>query len=172
MPNGVHDFEEFLLPRLEATADSDASEYVVREWKTTWEGDLGEAVIDAIEHLPARKTKLLRDWVAQAPSYSDWKAHATRPRRHASPRRGMRDSGRTRCHRQAEGSERDVGGQRGPLVEGFAPRAPLRSSSRSTTSVAGGQGEPSEMNSRARRSASLSWVVVSKLYSVSGSFQA
>jgi hypothetical protein len=74
MPNGVHDFKEFLLPRLKATADSEASEYVLREWKTTWAGDLGEAVIDAIEHLPTRKTKLLRDWVEQAPNYSDWKA--------------------------------------------------------------------------------------------------
>jgi len=74
MPNGVQDFKEFLLPRLKATADSEASEYVLREWKTTWGGDLGEATIDAIEHLPARKTKLLRDWVAQAPNYSDWRA--------------------------------------------------------------------------------------------------
>lgn len=73
MPNGVHDFEEFLLPRLKATASFEASEYVLREWKMTWEGDLGEAVLDAVDHLPARKTKLLRDWVVQAPSYSDWK---------------------------------------------------------------------------------------------------
>jgi hypothetical protein len=73
MSNGVHHFEEYLLPRLEATRSSEASEYVLREWRTTWEGDLGSAVIDAIEHLPARKTRMLRDWVTQVQNFSDWK---------------------------------------------------------------------------------------------------
>lgn len=73
MPNGYADMEEYLLPRLRATARSEASAYVLREWETTWEGDLAGAVIDAIEHLPARKVKQLRDWLDQVPLFSEWK---------------------------------------------------------------------------------------------------
>jgi len=73
MPNGVSEMEEYILPRLRATDDSEASAYVLGEWETTWEGDLGGAILDAIEHLPARKVRQLRDWLDQLPAFSEWK---------------------------------------------------------------------------------------------------
>lgn len=64
------DFEEFMVPYLEETED-DESTRVVHE---LWDGRrLEDAALDAIESLPAKKTRRLRAWVAQASSYSEWK---------------------------------------------------------------------------------------------------
>ena len=73
MPNGAgREFEEMLLPRLEETARDEASAYVLEARRHG--DDLGTAVIDAVESLPARKTRRLRSWVDQATAFSEWKA--------------------------------------------------------------------------------------------------
>jgi hypothetical protein len=67
----VSDFEEFMAPRLEMSQSDEATKVVLELWDGR---KLEEAVLDAIESLPARKTKRLRTWVEQATDYSEWKS--------------------------------------------------------------------------------------------------
>lgn len=65
------DFEEFLVPRLEAVRHKDDAAEVVLE---LWDGrKFEDAVLDAIESLPAQKTRRLRVWVEQANDYYEWR---------------------------------------------------------------------------------------------------
>jgi hypothetical protein len=61
----IEAFRAYLLPRLESARD-EVSEFVLREMKVTWDGDLGNAVSDAIEHFPDKKLKRLRAWIDEA----------------------------------------------------------------------------------------------------------
>jgi hypothetical protein len=89
------DFEEFLAPRLEAVRHKDDAAEVTLE---LWDGRrLEDAVLDAIESLPAQKTRRLRAWVEQASDYSEWRNFERRgweiinkEWRSAFPRKGER----------------------------------------------------------------------------------
>lgn len=63
-------FAELLLPRLEATARDEASTLVIQAYRSG--EDIGTAVIDVIQALPAKKTRRLRAWVDQAFDFSEW----------------------------------------------------------------------------------------------------
>lgn len=71
MSNGnLKGFERMMLPRLEATARDEASEFVLYAYKHG--DDLGVAVAEAIESLPTRATKRLREWTEQTEIFFDW----------------------------------------------------------------------------------------------------
>jgi hypothetical protein len=55
-------FKKYLLPHLREERD-EASKFVIRETVTTWGGDMGAAVADALEHFPEKKLKNLRKWM-------------------------------------------------------------------------------------------------------------
>lgn len=88
------DFEEFLAPRLEAVRHKDDAAEVVLELRDGRK--LEDAVLDAIESLPASKTRRLRAWVEQAGDYSEWRSFERRgweinkEWRSAFPRKGER----------------------------------------------------------------------------------
>jgi hypothetical protein len=66
----MSDFEEFMAPRLERSRGDEATQVIFE----LWDGRrLEDAVLDAIESLPATKTKRLRAWVSQAGDYSEWR---------------------------------------------------------------------------------------------------
>jgi hypothetical protein len=66
------DFEEFMAPRLEKSSSDEATRVVLELWDGR---KLEDAVLDAIESLPATKTRRLRAWVAQAGDYSEWRSY-------------------------------------------------------------------------------------------------
>lgn len=63
------DFEKMMLPILEASEDEEASHLVLDSWDHR---QLEDAVLDAIESLPARKTVRLRLWVGRFDDYLRW----------------------------------------------------------------------------------------------------
>lgn len=66
-------FQAFVLPRIEDARD-DASKEIMKSMEAG--RSLGDAIVDAIESLPAQKTRRLRTWVDEAQSsrvYADVK---------------------------------------------------------------------------------------------------
>jgi len=64
-PDQIGELRGYLLPRLESARD-EVSKFVLREMEATWGGDLGQSVIDAIEHFPDSELKKLRAWINEA----------------------------------------------------------------------------------------------------------
>jgi len=75
MPNGMEQaFRELVLPRVEETPREEASKLVLEGMRSG--RHLGDAIQDAIESLPASKTKRLRSWIDQLSDFEDWIAYA------------------------------------------------------------------------------------------------
>jgi len=61
-------FRDFLLSHLRdaARGDDEVAEFVLREMEVTWGGNLENAIVDALEHFPRRKTHDLRRWLHES----------------------------------------------------------------------------------------------------------
>jgi hypothetical protein len=63
--NQVEALRDYLLPRLEKSRDK-VSKFILEEMDVTWDGDLGKAVLDAVEHFSPKEVEQVSKWVEEA----------------------------------------------------------------------------------------------------------